>query len=644
MTAAPEKTVTMENMGNPLLKQALACLERNDNAAAQALFAKVVQADRANAEAWYYLGVALVRLERLDEAEHCLGEAVRLRPRFEQAHYWLGITRNYLNKPRPALESLRAAIKLNAGNVGAYVQAGRLHQACAELAEAERCFRAAIRLKPETTAAHVGLAETLYHQGHYEPALETYRRALALDPGNVKAAMGFHLSLPIVYRDNDDLFRARARYAQGLRQLHAGIETFRSRQGLVNELMWSNGFYLAYQGQNDRLLQAEFAAFFQALAASGLPQFVQPPPKAAVAGRRIRIGYVCHFLHQHTVSHYFRAWIENADRDRFETAVFHLDPRPDAVSAAIAACCDRYIPITGSVSVVAQAIRAADLDVLVYLEVGMHPRHALLASLRLAPVQCAAFGHPVTTGLPTIDYYLSAEATEPDDADAHYTERLVRLPGMGVEYARPEIPAPRPRADFGLPDDRTLYLCSQSAFKIHPDTDGLLASVAARDPDALVLLFEDGRAPVDAIVRERLARTFRTAGADVDRQLRVMRRLGYADYLALNQAADVMLDTLHWSGGRTSFDALACGLPVVTLPGAQSRGRQTYGMLKLLDLPELIAGDTRDYVERAVGLGSDSARRSELSRRIRERANARLFEGAAALEALASFYERVARA
>ncbi len=596
--------------------------------------------ERRNAEFWYYLGVAALRLDRLDEAEHALSEATRLSSRFEQAHYWLGVTRNYLNRPRPALESFRQVLKLNPKNANAFFQAGRIHQTCVELDEAEKMFRAALRVKPDMAATHVGLAETLYHQGHYELALDSYHRAMSMDPGNVKAAIGFHLSLPIVAKDADQLLLSRARYADGLLQLQAKIEAFRARPGLVNELLWSNGFYLAYQGQNDRLLQAGFAAFFQSLAVSAFPQLIQPTPAKPTSGRRIRIGYVCHFLHEHTISRYFRAWIERADRDRFEIVVFHLDPRPDSVSAAIAANCDRYVAITGSVSAVAGTIRATELDVLVYLEIGMHPRHLWLAALRLAPVQCAAWGHPVTTGLSTIDYYLSADATEPDDAESHYSEKLVRLPGMGVSYAAPAMPPLLSRDVLGMPVDRKIYLCSQSVFKIHPDTDAWLAAVAAYDPQALILLFEDGRAPVDSIVRERLLRTFHAVGADGVRQIRFLSRIPYADYLRLCCAADVMLDTLHWSGGRTSFDALACGLPVVTTPGSQSRGRQTYGMLKILELPELITYDRQEFVSRAAEVAHDPDLRARLARRILDNA-ARLFDTSAPVTALQEFYVHV---
>jgi hypothetical protein len=83
---------------------------------------------------------------------------------------------------------------------------------------------------------------------------------------------------------------------------------------------------------------------------------------------------------------------------------------------------------------------------------------------------------------------------------------------------------------------------------------------------------------------------------------------------------DAMIDTLHWSGGNSSLDALACSLPVVTLPGAFMRGRQSAGMLSLLGVPELIAADHAGYLAIAARLaGDESWRRS--SRRASVRRN-----------------------
>ena len=83
---------------------------------------------------------------------------------------------------------------------------------------------------------------------------------------------------------------------------------------------------------------------------------------------------------------------------------------------------------------------------------------------------------------------------EPPDADAHYVEPLLRLPGIGTCYRRPTLPERVARAHFDLPEDRVLLLCPQSLFKVHPDNDALFARVLAANPAAMLVMF-DGRHP-----------------------------------------------------------------------------------------------------------------------------------------------------
>jgi predicted O-linked N-acetylglucosamine transferase (SPINDLY family) len=493
-------------------------------------------------------------------------------------------------------------------------------------------------VQPDSAEAYTSLGQLYGYHGKPDEATGFYRRALALDPASPRAAIGAFLALPVIYRDADHLRAARAAYRRGLEELHARLGLFRQRKGLVAELDWSNNFYLAYQGEDDKELQAGYAAFFTELAATALPQFMGPLPPPVVKGRRIRVGYVSHYFSEHTVSYYFNGWIAHADRDQFETFVYHVDPRPDDVSRALASACDHYRPLSGLIPAMAQAIRRDELDILVYPEIGMYPKHLWLAAMRLAPVQCAAWGHPVTTGLASMDYYLSAAATEPPEAANHYTETLVRLSGIGICSAPAAVPPDGTREQFGLPADRTLYLCSQSLFKVHVEMDELLAQLAARDPSGLILFFEDSKPDFTRAFRERLERRFSALGLLPGQQLRFLPRLGHADYLRLSRLCDLMLDTLHWSGGRTSLDALACGLPIVTLPGRFSRGRQTAGMLHELGLEELVATDAGDYVRRAVELGHDRARRQQFSEKIARCAPGVIFDNLGPVRSLEQFF------
>ena len=257
----------------------------------------------------------------------------------------------------------------------------------------------------------------------------------------------------------------------------------------------------------------------------------------------------------------------------------------------------------------------------------------VLAALRLAPRQLAGWGHPVTTGHATIDGFVSCAEMEPPDAAAHYTETLLTLPGVGTCYRRLALPDHGSRSRFGLPETTPLFLCPQSLFKVHPDNDDLFAEVLAANPEAMLVMF-DGRHPrVTDIFAKRMARALEARGVAAER-LRILPPVPHDDYLRINLLCDAMLDTLHWSGGNTSLDALACGLPVVALPGAFMRGRQSAAMLRIVGVPELVAEDRAGYVERATRLARDPQWRDALRQRIRDGAGL-LFDNTAPVEAFA---------
>jgi CRISPR-associated protein Csy1 len=314
----------------------------------------------------------------------------------------------------------------------------------------------------------------------------------------------------------------------------------------------------------------------------------------------------------------------------------------DTRTIAAAASAFRHMP-GRSVHALAQQIIADDLDILVYPELGMHAEIFTLAGLRLAPVQCAGWGHPNTTGLPEIDWYISCAQMEPADAASHYSERLALLPGLGTRYAVPGGETGGTRSDFGIPEDRTIYLVPQSLFKIHPDNDEVIARVLEADPRGVALMFASHQDNVTQAFAQRLDRSLQARGLDIhDRVVFLMPSLAHPKYLRLNALSDVMLDTLHWSGGNTSLDALASGLPVVTLPGPLMRGRQSQAMLRILGADALIAPDVHTYVETAVRLGRDPAERRALSERIIAN-RGELFERDEPVRELEDFLERAAR-
>jgi predicted O-linked N-acetylglucosamine transferase (SPINDLY family) len=192
------------------------------------------------------------------------------------------------------------------------------------------------------------------------------------------------------------------------------------------------------------------------------------------------------------------------------------------------------------------------------------------------------------------------------------------------------------RSRLGLAIDAPVFLCSQALFKILPDDDTLFARVLEAVPNATLLLFEGSHREVSAQTMRRLGSTLSGRGIAVRERVRMLSRMPRADFLHVNAACDALLDTRGWSGGNTSLDAFASGLPVVTLPGELMRARQTAAMLAIAGAPELIAATADDYVQLAARLATDAGWKEQMSAKIRE-GSGRLFDDPAPLAALAQF-------
>jgi predicted O-linked N-acetylglucosamine transferase (SPINDLY family) len=593
--------------------------------------------------AYNNLGTSLRALGNFAGAQQQFAQAVLLKPDYALAHYNLGIACMNMGQLNPAETSFSHALRLKPDHVQAYNYLGSVQLQLGKFDEAEASFTHAVQMKPGKNGAELNkLARVFWEQGRIEQTLAAYRQAQTLNPHELKSALGAVLSLPAVYRNQNDLLETRQRFANGLKILHANIPNFISHnphEQLLDELRWSN-FYLAYQGLDDKLLQIDYAHFVAAMLEKIAPQFMQPRAKKDASGRRLRIGYVSSFFRNCTVGMYFRSWIMQLNREQFEIFVYHTRQETDPVTQEIVDACDHFRHLVAgpvSPSSIATSVLSDDLDILVYPELGMDNTSFLLAAMRLAPVQCTGWGHPVTSGHANIDYYFSSIAMEPDNAELHYSEKLILLEGLGTYYSKPVLPTPARRADFALPEGKTLYLCPQSLFKIHPDNDALLAYILERDPDGVVVLFAGRHPNITNAFFARLAQALRVRGLEPQGRGIILPSMAHDDYLCVNMLCDVMLDTLHWSGGNTTLDALACGLPVVTLPGEFMRGRQSYGMLKCMGLDELIAKDQDDYIEIALKIGTDNAWRQQVVQRIISGSN-KIFGMESSLRQMESFY------
>jgi hypothetical protein len=382
------------------------------------------------------------------------------------------------------------------------------------------------------------------------------------------------------------------------------------------------GAFRACYGGGDTAPALAAAGRFVASSTQRLfPRWSRPPAPRPPAPR-LRVGYVSAFFRHHAVSSYMANRILARDRDRFHATVFALGAAADEVTAEIAASADELVRLPKGSSVAEQAARiaGADLDVLVFADIGMEISSYYLASLWLAPRQVALMGHATSTGLPTIGWYLSGDH-EPPDAQAHYVERLVRLPHLGAAQRAPSPGRRRfRRAELGVPDDAVVLMNLGHGLKHGPDRDALYAEILARAPRAWLVL-KPFFSPGD--VDPRLVRRLRALGPRVTVLPPLVRP---EDVHGLLACADVQLDSYPFGGWTTNLDALHAGLPIVTQEGALGRERWGARFLDLIGAEVGLARDARGYVEAAVRLATDDALRQAVAARVRARSRALFFD------------------
>lgn len=555
------------------------------------------------------LGQVCHRMARPGEALSHFADAATTDPDWETPRYYLGLILAEMGRPDEAMVAYRAALAVNPDHAESHFGIGRLLARRRDAAAAISHFDAAAAARPDWHRPHREKADVMAASGDVVGAREAY--AMALRAGAPDGLRLRHdLLLPVIADSAEDYAAARHQYEVALDGLIANVPVLDhpARDG------GGARFYLAYHGEDDRRLQEQLAGLYR----TGCPALDWTAPHCRKPWRKPavrRIGFVSRFFYDHSIGRLMQRLLAHlARRDDCEILLFDTAPAPDdPLRAELLSYADHVECLESGLQPPREQIARYQPDILVYPDIGMDYVTYFLAFARLAPVQCVTWGHPVTTGIPTLDYFLSCDSAEPADAAAHYSERLVRLGGLPFSYARPEIPDPtKARGDFGLPEDETVYFLAQNLFKIHPDMDGALRRILENDPAGRLVLLEGHYPEWGQRLRARFARSL----AGVDDRITFLPRQDHDDYMRLLALADVCLDSYPFGGGNTTYQALAMGTPVVTLPGGYLRGRLSLAIYCHLRVLECAAATAEEYADVAVRLGTDPAWRARVTKQI----------------------------
>jgi protein O-GlcNAc transferase len=492
--------------------------------------------------------------------------------------------------------------------------------------------------------AHYNCGVALRGETRIEEARAHFARAFALKPDFWQAELALCMAeLPAIYEDASDIAERRDAYASRLARLCADLERAGAPAALAEAVGSHQPFYLPYQGRNDRELQFQYGRLVCRIMAARYTTAALPNPPGP--REPIRLGIVSGFFRQHSNWKIpVKGWLKMLDRTLFHVSGYYTSADRDGETDAAEKLCDRFVQGPLSLDAWRRTILADAPHVLIFPEIGMDKVSAQLAAQRLAAVQCASWGHPVTSGFPTIDYFISSDLMEPASAVDHYSEQLIRLPGLSIYHEPADVPPLAiDRAQLGLRADAVVYWCCQSLPKYLPQFDDVFARIAVEVPDCQFTFIEfGGGRGVTEMFRSRLRRAFKAVGLNSENHCVFLPRLEPDRFVAAIGQCDVVLDSIGWSGCNSILEGLVHNLPIVSFAGEMMRGRHTAAILGMMDIGETTARTIEDYVSIAGVLGRNVTRRIELSVRIAANKH-RVYRDRDCIVALEAFLDRAVR-
>jgi protein O-GlcNAc transferase len=625
------------------IEAAIRLHEQGEISGAEEIYRRVLEHDPRHPQALHLLGLAAHQRGQHATAVDLIGRAIAIDPSNGLQYLNLGNAQRALGQSDAAVASYARAVGLDPERFAAWFNLGQLLSELGRADEAIPAFRRALAIDPTGARAHVGLAAALVSDAkHRADPAPAFTEAVALiesrwqsapdrDQARVvlaaaleasgrwteaathlEALVAAHPAYPELHSRLANCYNRLGRAIDAAREYR---ETFRLAPEFHHALSSVLGVLNAVPDvAPEDVLEAhrDWAKFIAAPLYPAAPSF----DNERSPDRRLRIGYISPDLRRHPVGVLFAPVLDHHDRVAFETFCYYNYRGADAMTERMRRAASHWRDVADlDDAALAEQVRADRIDILV--DLAGHTMHTRLPTFarRPAPVQVSWLGYFNTTGVATMDYFVTDPHSSPPGQERYYVEELVRLPATRFCYeALDSMPAvnalPAERAG------RVTFGCFNSLAKINPRVLALWARILRAVPTARLVL--QAGALSDAPNRERF-RAIAVAQGIPSERLELRAFVPVDEAAAAYHGIDIALDPFPFCGGMTSLDALWMGVPVVTLPQTMIAGRQTAALLANLGLDELVASDEKRYVETAVSLANDLPRLAALRAGLRER-------------------------
>jgi len=576
------------------------------------------------------------RAGRLAEAVGIYRMILEREPRVAQAHANLAIALAQMGDWRGARTPAEKATELAPGDAGFWCNLGNILRDVGELAGAEAALQRAIGIDGNLAAAWGNLGQVMYRQRKLRESATAFRRAIAIEPRQLES----HNGLGVVLRELREPADAMKCIERAIELSPDGAMAHNNRGMLLTDLGKNEeaeaefrkaaelepvnaGFHsnLVYQmnfsERSEREIFQEHLRWGQRHETPLMREAWNYPKAPGMdAKKKLRIGYVSADFREHAVMYFLEPILANHDRDAFEVHCFADEVASDETTFRLRGYADRWHSITAlNDREAAELIHAHGIDVLIDLA-GHTAHNRLLAFARKpAPVQVTYLGYPNTTGMKGMDFRITDGQSDPlGMTDEFYTEKLWRLPRTFLCYR--------------LPGDAASLDVGERKRSARPTTFGYFGTGQKLSGTILRLWGEILRGAAGArlllkmrgdVARRALVEKLSRCGVDVERVDFVNQTDSRAEHFAQHGLMDIALDSYPYNGTTTTCEALAMGVPVVSLAGRTHASRVGKSLLSSVALGELAAATPEEYVQKAVELAGDLDKVQEMKRSLPQR-------------------------
>ena len=309
--------------------------------------------------------------------------------------------------------------------------------------------------------------------------------------------------------------------------------------------------------------------------------------------KKVKVCFASSQFNEHTITKLFKQWILKLNKDKFEISILDLNSPKDKVFNQIAQNVSEVIKYDPLISKNIENIRSKNFNHIIYLDFHMSRIAQILGNFRIANKQSIAWGHPVTSCFQAIDYFLSSELMENEESQKKYSEKLIKLKNLSIFYKEPIFDY---NPDIAKKFNKKFINISimQSMFKLQPKDDEIFAAILTKHKN-IIFNFLSGKQVADNNLLKKRILNKLINKSDISR-INFLPRANQETFLNYIHNSDFLLDSMCWSGGNTHIEAISIGIPVLTIEGLTLRQNHTCGILKRLDLSNLIAKDYQDYL------------------------------------------------